>query len=325
MIEEILPGLYKVEIPLPGIPLESVNSYMVKTRERNLIVDTGLNRKECIRAMQGSLERLGIDLLKTDFFITHLHIDHLGLVSSLATNTSKVYFSRPDARWIGSSAVHWNKAIEFFRMHGFPESELKAILSNHPGYKYEPRDLPVFTILKEGDIVDIGEYVFRVIETPGHTMGHMCLYEPKFKMFVSGDHILGDITPTIQSWSNEGNPLKDYMASLEKVYELDIRMVLPGHRRIFRNSRERIEELRRHHANRLTEVISILTGGRKNAFRVASEMKWDVEEECGSWDLFPVLQKTFATTEAIAHLRYLEEKDEIKSEIHDQEIIFSLI
>jgi len=80
MIEEISANLYKIEIPLPGSPLKALNSYVIRNTERNLIVDTGWNQKECLRTMQAGLKELGIDAGKTDFFITHLHADHFGLV-----------------------------------------------------------------------------------------------------------------------------------------------------------------------------------------------------------------------------------------------------
>jgi len=150
----------------------------------------------------------------------------------------------------------------------------------------------------------------------------MCLYEPGKKIFVSGDHILNDITPNIQLWSDEWNPLKEYLASLDKVYELDINLVLPGHRGIFRDCRKRIQELKQHHQDRLDEIVAILGKAKMNAFRVASKMTWDIVSD--SWDVFPVSQKWFATGEAIAHLKYLKEKGIIRSEIRKQKIVFSL-
>jgi glyoxylase-like metal-dependent hydrolase (beta-lactamase superfamily II) len=151
--------------------------------------------------------------------------------------------------------------------------------------------------LEEDDEISIGDYVFKCVETPGHTKGHMCLYEPKMKIFIAGDHILSDITPTIQLWSDEWNPLKEYLASLDKVHQLDIELVLPGHR-------------------------SILETGSKNAFQVASEMKWDIEYD--AFDLFPVTQKWFATGEAIAHLKYLEESRIIRREMRGEKVVFLL-
>jgi glyoxylase-like metal-dependent hydrolase (beta-lactamase superfamily II) len=137
-------------------------------------------------------------------------------------------------------------------------------------------------------------------------MGHTCLHEPGKKILVAGDHILIDITPNIQCWSDAQNPLQDYLASLDKVNELDIAMVLPGHRRLIRDHKTRIAELKEHHERRLREVLSILGADPRTAYEVASRMTWDLD--CDSWEEFPRAQKWFATGEAIAHLRYLERK-----------------
>ena len=321
MVEEILANLYKIEIPLPESPLKALNSYVIKNSERNLIIDTGWNQEECMNAMQTGLKELGVDLRKTDFFITHLHADHLGLVSNLITDTSKIYFNQPDADRLKAGFL-WDDFVSFARLNGYPGKEIQAVSDSHPGFKFRSKENLVFHILKEGDTISIGNYAFRCVETPGHTWGHMCLYEPNKKIFVAGDHILNDISPNIQLWSDEWNPLKEYLTSLEKVYELDIELVLPGHRSISRNCRERIQELKHHHEKRFDEVISILERGSKNAFRVASQMSWDILYD--SWDLFPVSQKWFAIGEAIAHLKYLVEKGIIRREMRGKKRVFSL-
>ena len=321
MIEEVLPNLFRIEVPLPGSPLKSLNSYVIRGSDRNLVIDTGLNRKECLRVMQTGLQELGVDLEMTDFFITHLHADHLGLVPKLVRDTSKIYFNQPDAEIIEAWSG-WQSMIDYAGMNGFPENELRVALHGHPGYKYSPEWIPELSILKDGDTISIGDYLFKCVETPGHTRGHTCLYEPATKSLVSGDHILNDITPNIQCWSDQGNPLKSYLASLDKVYELKVDLVLPGHRHPFRNHKERIQELKRHHQKRAGEIVLILSKAPKNAFQVASEMSWDISSE--SWEQFPAAQKWFATGEAIAHLRYLEERGVVVREPEEKMITFSL-
>jgi glyoxylase-like metal-dependent hydrolase (beta-lactamase superfamily II) len=318
---EILPNLYRIEIPLPKNPLRALNSYAIKSPERNLIIDTGWNQQECMDAMQAGLKELGIDVGKTDFFITHLHTDHLGLVSSLVTDTSTIYFNQPEGDRIKSGIV-LDDLMDFARLNGFPEKELQRIPHAHPGFKFRSKGPLRFHYLKEGDSLRISDYVFHCVETPGHSKGHMCLYEPSQKILVAGDHILGDITPTISLWSDEWDPLKEYLESLDKVYQLDIKLVLPGHREVFRNPKDRIQELKNHHQKRLDEIIAILGKGGKNAFQVASRMTWDITYD--SWDLFPVSQKWFATGEAISHLKYLEEKGVVCKEMRQQKVIYSL-
>lgn len=132
------------------------------------------------------------------------------------------------------------------------------------------------------------------------------MYEPNKKIFLAGDHILIDITPNIQCWSDDQNPLQNNLASLDKVNDMEIDFVLPGHRRIITDHKARIAELKKHHEKRLKEVLSILGAELQTAFQVASRMTWDLD--CDSWEEFPRQQKWFATGEAIAHLRYLERK-----------------
>ncbi|MFB3887188.1 MAG: MBL fold metallo-hydrolase [Thermodesulfobacteriota bacterium] len=321
MIEEVFPNLYRIEIPLPETPLKAINSYVIRSTERNLVIDTGWNQEECMDAMQAGLRELGVDIKKTDFFITHLHSDHLGLVSALAPETSKIFFNRPDANRF-NAGIRLSDSVHFARLNGFPEGELQAAVQSHPGFKYRAKVHLDFHILNEDDTIAIGDYRLRCVETPGHTWGHMCLYETDKKILVSGDHILNEITPTIQLWSDEWNPLKRYLASLDKVYGLDIELVLPGHRNIFRNCRERIEELRSHHEKRLDETLSILGKGSQNAFQIASQMSWEIVYD--SWDLFPVTQKWFAIGEAISHLKYLEEKKMIQRGMEQQTIVYHL-
>lgn len=321
MVQEICPDLFLVEVPLPNSPLKYLNSYVVRSSERNLIIDTGLNRKACFNALQDGLKTLDIDLNRTDLFITHLHADHFGLVSKLATPTSQVYFNRPDAELIEAHGW-WEPMLAAAAKHGFPEQELRNAIEQHPGYKFSSEWVPELSILSDGDTIDIGDYHFECVFTPGHSLGHTCLFDSAKKLFVAGDHILIDITPNIQCWSDSQNPLGSYLHSLDRVYGLDIDLVLPGHRRLIHDHRSRITELKTHHQHRCDEIIEILKNGALTAYETASKMTWDIKAD--SWEQFPIAQKWFASGEAIAHLRYLEEKGQINRQSKDGQIVFCL-
>jgi len=320
--ERILPHIYRIEVPLPGSPLKATNSYVIKDGGRSLVIDTGWNTEDCMKALSSGLEECGVDLHKSDFLITHLHADHSGLVAALVTDSSKVYLSHGDAAVIGSAAVpgFWERETDFARRHGFSPEELERVMGSHPGRRYSAKERLDFSTLKDGDTIGIGDYLFEVIETPGHTEGHICLYERSGRILISGDHILGDITPNISLWSDARNPLREYLDSLDRVYDLDVDIVLPGHRSVIRDHRGRIDELKWHHRARLDEVLSILEGGRQNVFQVASQMTWDID--CESWEAFPVAQKWFAFGEAAAHLKYLEGEGRVMRDADAQEPAF---
>jgi len=132
MTQEILPHIYKTEIPLPGNPLKSINSYLIRDAQRSLMIDTGLNQTECMDAMQAGLGKLNVNLKDTDFFITHLHADHYALLPRLVTDTSRVYFNQPDAERHARGGIR-EEMLTQARLHGFPEKELQSALTNHPG------------------------------------------------------------------------------------------------------------------------------------------------------------------------------------------------
>ena len=324
MVEELLPDLYRVEIPLPGSPLKALNSYIVKGRERFLVIDTGLNREECLRPMRSALKELDIDLSRTDFFITHLHADHSGLVGTLATDTSKVYFNRTEANFVvfQGSEDYWKGLFAFYHSNGFPEEEISKVREGHPGYRYSlGRQINLVTT-EEGDEIEVGDYLFRCIETPGHSPGHTCLYEASKKILVCGDHILFDITPNITCWGQLKNSLKQYLINLEKVYTLDVNLVLPGHRNLWNDHKKRIMELQEHHRNRLNEALFAMEDGEKTAWEVAPYITWDIG--CNSWEEFPSVQKWFAVGETIAHLDYLDADGRARKETKDQKVLYSL-
>jgi len=306
MPEEVASNIYRVEIPLPAIPLKALNSYVIKGQERHLVVDCGLRRKECRVAMRAGLDALGIDLADTDFFITHFHVDHLGLVSDLATKRSRIYLNGPDAARIAMPKVEDALAA------GFPPEEIDAAFRAHPGARYGAR-LPIpFSMPQDGQMITAGEYKLRCVATPGHSFGHLCLYEEEHNILFSGDHILKEITSNIQAWFDGWNPLKEYLQSLGRIGKLAVTLVLPGHGRIFTDIIARIAELKEHHAMRAKELLSVMKRGPRTAYQLASGMTWDIV--CDSFERFPISQKWFATGETVAHLVFLEEMGKVWKE-----------
>ncbi len=301
MAEEVYPDIHRIQVPLPGNPLKAINSYVIRGEGRFLLVDTGMNRPECLEVLRAALEALSVDLRRTDFFITHGHSDHIGLVSALKTEASHVFLNPREAAHVLDPDL-WAGLAAAARAHGFPDPERATY--RHPGRKYLFSGRPRFTHRREGDALPIGRYTFHCVATPGHTSGHLCLYEPEARILFSGDHILDTITPNISAWGREGDPLGEFLASLDKIAAYDLKLTLPGHRNLIPDHRRRIGELKAHHRRRLREVVGILGGEEQTAYQVASQMTWDID--CARWEDFPIPQQWFATGEALAHLLHLE-------------------
>ena len=320
IIEQIRPDLHRTEVPLPRNPLKATNSYLIKGDERNLIIDTGMNREECRMAIMEALEQLEVDLAKTDIFVTHLHTDHIGLVDVLLHKDATAYFNQPDAEILSYDNL-WQLACSLSGQHGFPAEEVESAIDSHPGQRYSPTNEVDYTMVRDGDVIRYGCFELHCVATPGHTRGHTCLYEPNLKWFFSGDHILGDITPNISTWLVEANPLGEYFQNLDRVGRMDIDLVLPGHRSLITDHRKRIRELKEHHRQRLDEALAIVRkNGPCNAFEAASQMTWDLVAK--GWEDYPLMQKWFATGEALAHLRFLEVEGKLKRKMAGEVMYF---
>lgn len=304
MIEEVLPGIVRMAVPLPNSPLKATNSYLIADGERSLVVDTAFNRPECREAFLSLLHEVGESPDNVDYFVTHLHADHMGLAASLARNGTVVYFNEPDLPLARPDDAYWEWMASIYQQHGLPLSDSREAMSRHPGRIYGPeRDFP-YTIVHDGDTIRKGGYTLRCVQTVGHTPGHMCILLEEPHVLLCGDHILGDITPNITMWTGMTNPLGKYLDSLELVARMGVRRALTGHRSLVEDCASRIAELKEHHRLRLEEVVAALRDGEQDAATVTPRISWDLRYE--RWDDVHPVQKLFATGEAIAHLQYLE-------------------
>ncbi len=286
-------NFYRIQVPLPQNPLKSVNCYLIRD-DPPVLIDTGMNREECFEVIKEAINLFG----KPRVVATHLHADHLGLAGRIADT---VYMSEEEIKYLekAKNLEFWVNTIKFYIASGFPTELAKLVSSAHPGVRFFAQPREVRRIV---DPVNAGGYEFEVIVTPGHTPGHLCLYERSERVLISGDHVLFDVTPNIGWWLDFEDPLGAYIESLKKMRNLDARIVYPGHRKESKRLKERIDELIEHHRKRLEEVLSALNG-KKTAWEVAQKVSWDIKFE--SWNRLPLMQKWFAVSETIAHLEHL--------------------
>lgn len=306
MINEIYSGIYSIDIPLPGNPLKNLNSYLIKGTERSLLIDTGFNMQECLDAMNRGLDEIGVDLNKTDIFLTHLHSDHTGLAGHLQRERCRVYMNEIDLDLIHKfkEEHYWTAAEKRFVKLGFSEEELAENRQKNPAMIYLPSKEISYTGVRDGDTIELNGWKLKCIHTPGHTPGHTCLYDEERKILFSGDHVIFTISPNITSWNTMEDSLGSYLESLDKISSMDIKRTFSAHRIHEGDVYKRIEELKEHHLHRLEEALSIVEKmGKADVYTITSQMKWSIRAK--NWQDFPVAQKWFATGEANAHLEHL--------------------
>ena len=105
MTESILPGLYRIPVPLPGNPLKELNAYLLRGNERSILIDTGFRQDECRSALFAGLEELGCQGQPVDVLLTHLHSDHSGLAVEAAGEQGHIYISGIDRSSLADEAA----------------------------------------------------------------------------------------------------------------------------------------------------------------------------------------------------------------------------
>lgn len=316
MYTHIEGNIYSIFVPLPDNPLRNLNAYLIKDDKRNLLIDTGFRRDECRDALMGGLAELGVSMENTDIFLTHLHTDHSGLAPEIAGPDTKIFMSCEDSRRLLYMQSHPNThRTEEYTLQGFSPAET-AFLSDSPMRKYNSPIRAEHTYVGEGDVLEYGGRSLRVIMTPGHTPGHLCLYDQEDKVMFLGDHVLFDITPNITTWPGFSDPLGAYVHSLMDISIFDVRLPLPAHRGVSGTMSERIGKIIEHHGASIREMIGILEREPKlTAYELSGRMSWRVRGKSPSWADFPLQQKWFAVGETAAHLDYLLMRDRVRREL----------
>lgn len=307
-VERVRPGLWSVPVPIPANSLRYVFVYVFETDRGPYIVDTGWNTEEAYDALGAGLADIGTSVSEVQgILVTHLHPDHYGLAGRVREASGAWIGLHPaDAALIHDRYVDTDFLVGLMgsalQRAGAPLEELDALQhAAMPVLSFVTPAIPDI-LVEDEDKLDIPGWDIMALWTPGHSPGHLCLWEAHNNLMLSGDHVLPRITPNISFHPQAGNdPLGDFLASLDRVGRYDAEEVLPGHEHRFVNLAARVAELHEHHEKRFAEVVAALEGGATSGWEVATLMKWS-----RPWAGIDGFMRRAAVLEALAHLRALE-------------------
>ena len=156
----------------------------------------------------------------------------------------------------------------------------------------------------DGELIELNNHAFRVIETPGHTRGHVVYFDEDRGILFTGDHVLPLITPSIGFEAFiDGQPLGSFLTSLAKIAQLPAELSLPGHGPVFSDLSARVDELFAHHRGRLQACADLVKAGRHRAVEVARALTWTRHDR--DFRELSTLNQLLAVSETIAHLDLL--------------------
>ena len=237
-VAEIDDGILRITEP-HAVPLIRANLFLVRGRDRDLLVDSGLGI--------GSLREDLADLFERPVtaVATHRHYDHVGGLHEF----EEVVVHRADADDVARPtafvsllrAGHDPEELASLADAGYDVPEVFIDALPREGYdpaSYEVLPAPPTRIVDEGDVVSTGDRAFEVLHLPGHTPGEIGLWEAETRTLFSGDCVYesGDLLDELPESS-----IPDYVRSMERLRDVAVRIVHGGHDDSF--GRDRLLEL----------------------------------------------------------------------------------
>jgi glyoxylase-like metal-dependent hydrolase (beta-lactamase superfamily II) len=310
----VIPGIHLLKLPgpFPNTDSADVNCYLIEGEDGWLLVDTGWGTDRAFAALERQLGELGVGFEDIGrILITHFHPDHYGLAGKLkGLSGASVALHQIEKDFIDARYVSMDNLLGemsgWLRLHGAPEEELPSLRGASLGVRQYVSPVLPEIVLQGGETITQGRFEFEVVWTPGHSPGHVCLYERERRVLLSGDHLLPTIFPNVGLHPQSGKePLKNFLDSLRTVEQLDVDLVLPAHEHAFTNARQRAKEILQHHRDRKAAIIDVLKQGAQTAYDVSFRIPWIVNGVTMSFEELLPLDKRLAVMSALAHLEPL--------------------
>jgi glyoxylase-like metal-dependent hydrolase (beta-lactamase superfamily II) len=191
-------------------PFFRCNMWHVRGRDRDFLFDSGLGHVSLSRYVRLVCERPLLCIA------SHTHFDHIGSHHEFpdrAVHEAEAYIlADPRNEWTLADRYATEEMFD-----GLPQGWSTG--------RYQVKPAPAGRILADGDIIDLGDRLFEVIHTPGHSPGGIGLFERRTGIFLSGDIVYDG--PLIDDTYHSN--ITDYLATLERLRPLPVSAVHGGH------------------------------------------------------------------------------------------------
>ena len=308
-IVDVLPGWMRhVHVPTP-FPVGPVNCYVLD-EDPMTVVDPGMDWADNLEVLRSAIEAGGRSVEEVaQVVVTHGHPDHFGAAGWLADQADAVVVcGRPEWPKL-SGVVDRTPMANLVAKLGIPERLRDVFKAFYEGVREltHPIDADRVVLLDDGDAIDAGGRRWDAHVTPGHSVGHLSLFQAEERVLLSGDHLLACITPNPTLEPDDGpegrrRSLVEYLASLDRFVRMDPLLVLPGHGPWFRDVPTLTGAMQHHHEDRCQEILDVLgSGGEQTPFELAGRLFPHVQD-------FSVM---LAVSEVVGHLDVLLDADRV--------------
>jgi glyoxylase-like metal-dependent hydrolase (beta-lactamase superfamily II) len=273
LMKKIIDDIYLCILPLPFPFSTSAVSIYYLDGEEPALIDTGVGDVAAMHRISSELSERKRRLSDISIIInTHEHVEHFGGNKKIqeSSQASSIASSRA-ARVIEGYHQYISDIRERFSEF---QPEKNDLMEKVFDFHLMIDDSKIERSVDDGDMIDLGSVKLRVIATPGHACGHICLYDEERKILFTGDHVIATGTTFVgYGWrelatrrieeifdTDDDKPdnVSLYLASLERLQSLELELMLPGHGLPIREPYKKLRDDRKKKMNRERVILEIL-------------------------------------------------------------------
>lgn len=310
-LSEASPGVFELRLPIAWED-SHVNCFLLPDGERVDMIDCGMSAEESFALIRAAVRELaGPEGSLRRLLVTHIHPDHYGGAGELTQRDgAELYLHRLEVPMVHPRYLEIEQLVQevgrYLEVHGVPDAEAEFLKNASRGFRQWVKTAPPALQLDGTEVLELGRRRLRVEWTPGHSPGHVCLFDLDSGVLFAGDHLLPNNSPNIGLHpQSTPNPLDDYLAGLEHVVELRPSLVLPAHGRPFEDATGRAEELIEHHSRRKDQMLELIADREVNGWQVATAV-WGVRQNLH--DMRMALQEGLAHLQSLSRAGLLEKR-----------------
>jgi len=197
-IIEIGPDIYQFHSEKPGSHI-----YLIRGRSKNVLIDTGTTSH--FPLLKERLSDVGLRVRDIHLvLLTHEHFDHIG----------------------ATTFFHKTAVVAAHRLAANKLDLQDDFVTLNKYYNVPSKPFWVDVWLEDGAVIELGNRRLRTVHTPGHTSGCVCYFEPDEGLLFSGDTVFAG--GTLSDVAGSGS-VSDYMESVQRLNNLRVKKILPGH------------------------------------------------------------------------------------------------
>ncbi len=289
----------RIELPT-SFAVGPVNAYLF-TEPEIVLVDTGIDSDESWQALQAGFasQNVAIEDLKR-VIITHAHVDHLGAAARLARHSdADIWIAHMGYDWLVRPAEKWQARVDYYQETFLPQTgmppqaqEMVVATMTFIGQSFNPVPANRVKAFQVGDSLQMGGLDWQVLHMPGHARHQTCFYQAETEQFLSADMLLHKTPTPIVEAPLDGRSripsLPIYLQSLDRVEQLKMKTVYPGHGEIITESYALIQRQKERILQRKAEALSLVQQGHQTIYELVNIMYAHYPEQArfsGLWML----------------------------------------